>query len=134
MGLVLAANRTTPIMKHLVSLLLAIVPALLFVACDKTKEDVLPASFTKIQLENDYYTTQANTPVTLSVLENDIIQGPAEITFTNPEYGALQPASTPGHHVYQPALNFTGTDSIRYEVCIGQTCRTAWAIVNVGAI
>ena len=108
--------------------------ALLLLSCDKAEDDVLPTSFQTLSLQNDHYTTQVNQAVLLSVLANDHITGPAQITLGQPQHGTLSAGPEAGQYYYQPEQSFSGSDSFTYAACIGQACKTAQVSITVSAL
>jgi len=85
-------------------------------------------------------TTLKNTPVAISVLNNDSdpdgILVPSTVTVTvNPNHGTTTINSITGVITYTPNNNFTGIDTFTYQVCDdGGLCDTAIVTVNVNAI
>ena len=104
---------------------------LLLSACDKFEEDTSPKLVTGMVIKNDAFYTKMNQGIALNVLANDSIPGQASVSFGQPRSGSLQAGNTPGSVFYQPNLNFVGSDTIPYKVCLGQDCAWADAVVFV---
>jgi Bacterial Ig domain/Bacterial cadherin-like domain len=84
---------------------------------------------------NDLNNTLKNTPVTGTVLTNDDTKGlPVTATLlTSALHGTLT-LNPNGTYGYIPANNFTGKDSVQYQICNNQTpveCSKAWLYINV---
>ena len=71
--------------------------------------------------EDDYVSTDMNTPVTIAVLANDsdcdALIPSTVINTTNPANGAVMVNTATGEFIYTPNDGFTGTDSFNYTVC-----------------
>ncbi len=100
-------------------------------SCDKFEEDSRPLLAATLYLKNDNYTTKINQAIQLQVLANDSVTNRASVTFGSPKHGTLQETGTPGQVFYQPEHNFTGTDSVNYQVCIGSNCISAKVSITV---
>jgi len=89
---------------------------------------------------NDNASTPVNTPVSISILTNDIAGSgaliPGSVTFVN---GTAPPVSigvftknNAGIVTFTPASNYTGTATINYQVCdVNSLCATATITVNI---
>ncbi|MBB6612699.1 hypothetical protein H7F15_16775 [Pontibacter sp. Tf4] len=101
---------------------------LLLWSCDKTTDDVLPASFKQFQLyPDDIYIINANSDWInrLDVLANDSVKVQVDVTYTEPLHGDLHPEfDGPGTMGYKPHTDFAGLDSLYYTVCVGKDCQT----------
>jgi gliding motility-associated-like protein len=87
---------------------------------------------------SDYFKTLKNTPISLPVLNNDL-WGSSKINsaslkieaYGNPAHGSAF-INENGTITYTPNLNFTGTDSLIYEVCnLENLCDTAKVYISV---
>ncbi|MCB0514577.1 MAG: Ig-like domain-containing protein [Chitinophagales bacterium] len=84
---------------------------------------------------DDAYTTEVNTPLSMDVLSNDIVPGGATVSIfevVGPYNGS---AEIIGEQLYYfPDLDFVGTDSLTYMICIDGTalCSTATVVITVG--
>ena len=80
---------------------------------------------------DDSATTAKGTPVTISVLANDTLNGAVTPTVvTHPTNGtAVENAN--GTVEYRPYTGFVGTDSFVYEICNGTGCSSATVIVKI---
>ena len=80
---------------------------------------------------DDSATTAKGTPVTISVLANDTLNGAVTPTVvTHPTNGtAVENAN--GTVEYRPYTGFVGTDSFVYEICNGAGCSSATVIVKI---
>ena len=89
----------------------------------------------------DIAVTRINTPVTLKSLANDAAGNPgnslvpASVTIvTAPLHGTATVNTTTGDITYTPATGFTGTDTLRYQVCDNQVppkCASANQIITI---
>jgi len=86
----------------------------------------------KLDAVDDTATTPARTPITISVLANDVGEGLAIIQVGAPARGGATP-NADGTIAYTPAANFAGTDAFTYTITdrFGQT---ATATVRVTVI
>ena len=89
---------------------------------------------------NDSATTPQNTPVTVSVLGNDTLDGqtadPTKVTITqvNPPANGSVVINTDGTVTYTPAPGFAGTDTFTYQICENgnpANCATATVTITV---
>ncbi|MBC7384053.1 MAG: tandem-95 repeat protein [Bacteroidia bacterium] len=86
---------------------------------------------------NDNVTTKKNTAITVNVIANDFDPDGDVITIgLVAGQGARNGNAIVVNNkvVYTPALNFTGIDSVLYQVCDNGSpslCATAWVIINV---
>lgn len=91
---------------------------------------------------DDRDSTFKNTPVTISVLDNDTIPpcSPSDITILDEADGGVGPLNgmvminSDGTLNYIPNFNFCGTDSFNYVLCNMVGCDTALVIVEVDCI
>jgi LruC domain-containing protein len=88
---------------------------------------------------NDNATTPFNTPVTLNILENDAPGStplvPSSVTLVPgttppPAQGVFTVNNTTGQVTFTPAVGFTGTSTVEYQVC-DQASLCAQALVTV---
>ncbi len=87
----------------------------------------------------DEVSTPFETPVTIEVLANDIgsILDTSSVAITNPSpNGGTITIEENGQIIYQPAIEFIGLDSFKYEVCydilpVNSLCDMATVYVNV---
>ena len=86
----------------------------------------------KVDAVDDTATTPARTPITISVLANDVGEGLAIIQVSAPVRGGAT-SNADGTIVYTPAANFAGSDAFTYTITdsFGQT---ATATVRVTVI
>ena len=109
-------------------------------ACDTATVDITINPINDPPVANDDIdTTDEDTPVTVSVLDNDsdvdgtIIPSTVTVT-TGPSNGTAVPQAD-GTVLYTPALNFHGVDTFDYEVCDNDgECDTATVDITVNPI
>ncbi|MBC5994565.1 Ig-like domain-containing protein [Pontibacter cellulosilyticus] len=99
-----------------------------FAACDQFEEDVVPVSFggdLKIHPDNLYVYNNKTSRVHSEA--NDTIVSFDKKTYSTPINGTLVANfdGIEGTMGYRPNPGFVGTDSLTYQVCSGQTCKTA---------
>ena len=115
---------------------------LIFIACDDgipslcdtvtyiidvIDEDLIPTA------NPDEETTPINTPVTIPILANDILEPDEPITLEiveEPENGTVV-VTDDNEIIYTPDPDFVGLDSFIYEICDLTSCDTAIVYVNV---
>ena len=105
-------------------------------ACDTATVTVTVSN--EVTAADDTATTGQNTPVTVRVLDNDSATGaplrPASVTVErNADHGTATP-NADGTVTYTPATNYSGPDSVDYQVCddaTPTTCRTATVSITV---
>ena len=93
--------------------------------------------------KNDYATLQVNTPVSVKVLSNDKVANsnttllPSSITVaTAPTNGSAAVNTTTGVITFTPNTGFTGTDSLKYNVCDNASpsnCQVATVYLKVSS-
>ena len=80
---------------------------------------------------DDLAATAKDTPVTISVLANDTLNGAVTpIVVTHPTNGTAV-ENTDGTIEYRPYTGFVGTDSFVYEICNGAGCSSATVTVKI---
>ena len=90
----------------------------------------------------DVATTNEENPIVINVVSNDVdVDGnlnPGSVTITNqPNNGTVTINPTTGSLTYTPNANFTGTDTLIYQICDLGTppiCDTAIVIITVNPI
>ncbi|WP_189644662.1 DUF7507 domain-containing protein [Luteimonas gilva] len=105
---------------------------------NNTDDDPATASALPIVANPDSATTPQNTPVTVSVLGNDTLNGvpanPTTVTVTQaspPANGSIV-VNPDGTIAYTPAPGFSGTDTYSYQICeIANPANCATATVTV---
>jgi hypothetical protein len=84
---------------------------------------------------NDINSTLKNTPVTGTVLTNDDTKGlPVTVSQLTSALHGILTINPNGTYGYIPANNFTGKDSVQYQICNNQVpveCSKAWLYINV---
>ena len=80
---------------------------------------------------DDSVTTAKGTPVTISVLANDTLNGAVTPTVVTPPTNGTAVENTNGTVEYRPYTGFVGTDSFVYEICNGTGCSSATVIVKI---
>ena len=80
---------------------------------------------------DDSVTTAKGTPVTISVLANDILNGAVTPTVVTHPTNGTAVENTNGTVEYRPYTGFVGTDSFVYEICNGTGCSSATVIVKI---
>jgi gliding motility-associated-like protein len=94
-------------------------------------------------VNNDYTTTQVNTPVNVRVLSNDRVVNAGTSLMTNtvtivaaPNNGSASVNSATGVVTFTPNTGFAGTDSLNYKVCDNSTssnCQIATVYFKVSS-
>lgn len=115
---------------------------LVFIACDDgipplcdtvtyiievIEEDLIPTA------NPDYVTTEVNTPITIPILENDILEPGEQVTITvveEPTNGTVL-ITGEGEIIYTPDPDYIGMDSFIYEVCDANSCDTAIVFITI---
>ena len=115
-------------LKLLILIALIIIAALQ--ACARYDRERKPAFVADTTLNNDYYTTTVDQPLTLKVLENDKINKYGTLVFSQPAKGTIQ-IDTAAGFVYVPAKDFRGKEQFTYKVCADNICLNATVEVNV---
>ncbi len=91
---------------------------------------------------DDPVSTDEDTPVTVNVLSNDNDQdgsllGDSVRVITNPKNGTVLDNGD-STLTYTPTANFTGLDSIQYEICdtsaLGSLCDTALVVITINSV
>jgi len=105
----------------------------LFTACDKEEFDLLPEQVLGITVEDKQVSTFKNQPVRLDLWAKDSLPDSAVLSLGKPVHGTLKLADSTGAklYVYSPDLNFVGTDSLLYKVCVGASCAKATIVISV---
>lgn len=95
--------------------------------CDKFEEDTLPESFTKIRIHPDEIYVYRNNIIALQPFVNDTLDSYENVTYTAPKNGRLTTvfSGVKDMLAYQPNEGYVGKDSITYQVCVGNTCKSA---------
>ena len=99
-----------------------------FAACDQFEEDVVPVSFGgDLKIHPDDLYVYNNKTSRVHSEANDTIVSFDKKTYSAPLHGTLVPNfdGIEGTMGYRPNPGFTGMDSLTYQVCSGQTCKTA---------
>ena len=107
-----------------------IVALFILASCDYITNDQMPSKFKKPVATPDQFTTYKNQPLILSYLSNDSIKNKATVTLSNPLHGTVVKDSL-NRFVYTPDLDFVGTDSIFYKICIKSKCDSSVVVINV---
>ena len=79
----------------------------------------------------DSATTAKGTPVTISVLANDTLNGAVTPTVVTHPTNGTTVENTDGTIEYRPYTGFVGTDSFVYEICNGAGCSSATVTVKI---
>ena len=79
----------------------------------------------------DSATTAKGTPVTISVLANDTLNGAVTPTVVTHPTNGTAVENTDGTVEYRPYTGFVGTDSFVYEICNGAGCSSATVTVKI---
>ncbi len=91
---------------------------------------------------DDSVSTDEDTPLTVNVLSNDNDQdgsllGDSVRVITNPKNGTVLDNGD-STLTYTPTANFTGLDSIQYEICdtsaLGSLCDTALVVITINSV
>ena len=80
---------------------------------------------------DDSVTTAKGTPVTISVLANDTLNGAVTPTVVTYPTNGTAVENINGTVEYRPYIGFVGTDSFVYEICNGTGCSSATVIVKI---
>ena len=80
---------------------------------------------------DDSATTAKGTPVTISVLANDTLNGAVIPTVVTHPTNGTAVENTDGTIEYRPYTGFVGTDSFVYEICNGAGCSSATVTVKI---
>jgi hypothetical protein len=96
-------------------------------SCDTFEEDVVPASFANIRIHPDEIYVYRNSIIAIRNFVNDTLESFENVTYTAPLNGKLTTVFTGNEDVlaYQPNPDYVGADSLTYQVCVGNTCKTA---------
>ncbi len=101
-------------------------------SCDIYQEDVAPQKFENIRINADDIYLYPTKAIRLNHFVNDTLPAFENITYSAPLHGKIINDYDVGGVIgYQPEANFVGTDSIAYQVCAGQTCKTATIRLHV---
>lgn len=81
---------------------------------------------------DDYAATNQGSPVLVSVLDNDIVNGTLQSIYiiNNPANGAAV-LTISNAIIYTPVSSFCGADSLSYGICNDYGCDTAWVYIQV---
>lgn len=100
-----------------------------FTSCNKATEEDIPVLLT---LQDDVFYTEKGKSITLDILSNDNIKGDAiTVSISDPVNGTIQAVENQPTFIYTPNINFSDTEILTYEVCSGNTCKTAIASIHV---
>lgn len=100
-----------------------------FTSCNKATEEDIPVLLT---LQDDVFYTEKGISITLDILSNDNIKGDAiTVSISDPVNGTIQAVEDQPTFIYTPNINFSDTETLTYEVCSGNTCKTAVASIHV---
>ena len=80
---------------------------------------------------DDLAATAKDTPVTISVLANDTLNGAVTPTIVTHPTNGTTVENTDGTIEYRPYTGFVGTDSFVYEICNGAGCSSATVTVKI---
>ncbi|GEO05072.1 hypothetical protein AAE02nite_27360 [Adhaeribacter aerolatus] len=95
--------------------------------CDTYEADVVPISFQQFELKRDSaftYVRKQSTdwPLLINPLVNDSLKVHATVTYGEPRHGRV---FQEGNYLYyEHELNYVGLDSMTYEVCTENICKT----------
>ena len=105
-------------------------------SCDTYEADVVPISFQEFELKRDTAFTVMGTdpvnefPLIIWPLANDSLKIKATVTYGQPRHGRVF-QDTIGHVYYERESNYVGLDSITYQVCGENSCKTEKLIIIV---
>jgi hypothetical protein len=93
---------------------------------------IIPPAIKPIAV-NDINVTLKNTAVSANVLINDYTNGlsPLVTTMITPPKNGTAVLSASGTYTYTPNTNYVGKDSLRYTLCNGTNCDTAWVYISI---
>jgi hypothetical protein len=102
-------------MKDLIKVLLLLALTIIgMISCSRHTYEASPEGMAqKSILNNDAYETGLNRQVRITVLANDLVDKNGTLVFKVPGHGSLHTDSM--GLVYQPNLNFRGTDQFYYK-------------------
>jgi uncharacterized repeat protein (TIGR02543 family) len=104
-------------------------------ATQLTGDNTLYAQWQPIRVEatDDSVATQTNTPVTSSVVGNDVVPSGATFAITSSPSNGTATMNPDGSYTYTPRAGFVGVDSFTYTVCGagGSPCATATVSITV---
>lgn len=95
-------------------------------ACDESTEDIIPTIFYEMELKpDDIYMYNSGNPigVRLDPLLNDSIKVGVTVTYSSPKHGVVQFIENEGSY-YTPESEFFGIDTITYNVCFNEICKS----------
>ncbi len=102
---------------------------------DQASATVTIDVLTGITAINDTINSEKNQNISFNLTENDLgIEGDVFVTLLQHSQNGNSMVSESGILNYDPQFDFTGRDSISYEVCSEENinnCSKAWAIINI---
>jgi len=119
------------------------IDTLIFIACDNgvpplcdtvvyiidiVEEDLIPTA------NPDEVSTPINTPISIPILDNDVLEAGEPITIEIidfPSNGEAIVDTLTNEIIYTPDSGFVGIDTLIYEVCDSNSCDTAIVLINV---
>ena len=109
-------------MKRKLPLVLLWISLVMAYGCDITEPNVPPEPSFVLEIANDNYMTTVNEPLMLDLLTNDKISHKAEVSIVRQgAHGLLQVMPGVSGFQYSPGKNFSGYDTMQYEViCQGK--------------
>ncbi|MGV3586061.1 MAG: hypothetical protein ACO1OF_03575 [Adhaeribacter sp.] len=95
--------------------------------CDTYESDVVPLSFQQFELKRDsaftYNRKEATDwPLLINPLANDSLKVKATVTYGEPRHGKI--IQEDNYVYYEHELNYVGLDSLTYQVCTENICKT----------
>ncbi len=127
---IILIERVYRIMKS--NITLSLICLTLLFSCDViNKEDIEPAYFTDIMVNNDEFTVKKGEAIFLDFLSNDSIASEVSLTVGNPIHGVLTKDSSM-YFTYASNSEFVGIDSFQYMICNKlEKCEEGRVVIHV---
>lgn len=94
-------------------------------ACDRITDTPEPDYFQELKPRNFQVPVRRGFAITsFNLLDSNEIKQEYQVIMGTPVYGTLAKGSTPGSYQYSVDPTFFGTDSVTYQICLNQTCKS----------
>lgn len=94
-------------------------------ACDRIKDTPEPDYFQEFNPHSfQLLMREGVSEVSFNLLDSNEIRSEYRVVMGTPSHGTLAAGSTPGAYRYVVNTGYSGTDSVTYQICLNQTCKS----------
>lgn len=102
--------------------------------CDRIKDTPEPDYFTRFNPKTiSISLLESGGKTIFNVLDSNLLKSEYRIIVGNPVFGSLIAGASPGLYEYVSPSGFSGKDSVAYQICVGEICKSAWISFYVPA-